>query len=250
MITLQNKKILVTRAAPDAHRFAEKIRAYGGEPMIAPLLQINCLPIEQRLVLSDYDWVFFTSKNGVACFMKQVVSAGELAACKIAAVGPKTAEAIEHYGYRVDFMPSTYNAEVMAAEFLSKYPKSGLVLFVRGVLSRTVLLDAFTENKRPYHCLEIYDTVVNASAKDHLQSQLAHNDIDYLTFTSPSTVDAFIQLVDQLNTARDIPAVCIGTTTERSAREKGFIHTLVPDHFTTESMLERISQHIQGEDKV
>src|SRR5690625_370598 len=184
MITLKNKKILVTRTAPDAKRFAEKIIAYGGEPMITPLLQINCLPVDKKVVMDTYDWVFFTSENGVDCFIKQNAFIGKLDSSKIAAVGPKTAEAIRRNGYQIDFMPSTYNAKVMANEFLTKYPESGPVLFVRGVLSSTVLPDAFTEKKRPYHCLEVYETVVNAHAKDNLQAYLAQEDLDYLTFTS------------------------------------------------------------------
>jgi len=245
MITLKNKNILVTRAAPDAKRFAEKIIRYGGKPLVKPLLQINCLPVDKKAAMGTYDWVFFTSQNGVDCFIKQNPYIGELNSRKIAAVGPKTADKIRHYGYQVDFMPSTYNAEVMANEFLTKYPESGPVLLVRGVLSRTVLPDTFEQHNQTYHCLEVYETVVNAHAKDNLQAYLAQEDLDYLTFTSPSTIDAFLQLVDHIDSYRDIPAVCIGTTTERKAREKGFIHTIVPVQFTTDSMLERISEHIQ-----
>src|SRR5690625_847390 len=142
MISLQNKTILVTREALAADRFANDIIKYGGNPVITPLLQINCIPYDQQpssILHRKYDWVFFTSKNGVDCFMKQSVYKETLDNCRIAAVGPKTAQAVQHYDYQVDFIPSTYNAEVMAAEFLSTYAEAGPVLFVRGKIASNVL---------------------------------------------------------------------------------------------------------------
>src|SRR5699024_5726634 len=155
------------------------------KPLVTPLLQINCLPVDKKVVMDTYEWVFFTSQNGVDCFIKQNPYIGELNSRKIAAVGPKTADKIRHYGYQVDFMPSTYNAEVMANEFLTKYLESGPVLLVRGVLSSTVLPDTFEQHNQTYHCLEVYETVANPGAKDNLQAYLVQEDIDYLTFTSP-----------------------------------------------------------------
>src|SRR5699024_9561022 len=124
MISLQNKKILITREKHAAEKFAELITAFEGVPIQTPLLQINC--------------IFITSKNGVDCFFQQGIS---IANCRIAAVGPKTTQAIEAYGYHVEFIPTVYNAETMAQEFLEIYEDSGAVLFVRGNLSRGVLLE-------------------------------------------------------------------------------------------------------------
>ena len=251
MISLENKTILVTREEKAAQVFADKIITYGGKPVITPLLQINCLAFHQQEIASidmnDYDWVFFTSKNGVDCFMKQSKYATNLHHCQIAAVGPKTAQAVKEYGFHVDFIPSTYNAEVMAAEFLTTYEEAGPVLFVRGKIASNVLLDAFTKAERAYHCVEVYDTVTNEAVKSALQTSLMEETIDFITFTSPSTVNAFIQLTDQVHTYKHLPVVCIGTTTERQAKEQGFLQTIVPENFTIEGMIEAMDHAIKRE---
>lgn len=240
-ISLHNKTILVTRETEAAERFAEKIRTYNGNPIIAPLLKIRCLPFENGENWHDkFGWLFFTSVNGVNCFLGQ---SPKIAGCKIAAVGPKTAAAIEALGYEVDFIPTTYNAKVMAAEFLQMYANCGLVLFIRGNLSRLVLLDAFTKAEKPYECVEVYETTRNEHAREQLAEGLQEN-IDFITFTSPSTVNAFVEFVGG---AKGIPAVCIGTTTEKRAKEVGFGETIVPEDFTIEGMLKAMHAAIERE---
>src|SRR5699024_9984140 len=210
MISLQNKKILVTREEHGAKRFAERIAIYHGKPIVVPLLEINCLPVREDIGdIRTFDWIFFTSQNGVDCFLKNARFARELHDVRIAAVGPKTAQAIEREGYTVDFIPSTYNAEVMAEEFLSTYVETGPILLVRGVLSRPVLADALTKGGRSFKRLTLYDTVTHWGIKDRLEWVLIDQKIDLLTFTSPSAVDAFTELVEQPNQYHHLPVACI-----------------------------------------
>lgn len=247
-IHLHGKTILVTREEKAGKLFANKINKYGGIALQAPLLQITCLPFGQHIIESinqkKYKWIFFTSKNGVDCFLKQNPS---LDNCKIAAVGPKTAEAIEAYGYDVDFIPSVYNAKTMAKEFFLIEENNNPVLFVRGKISTSVLIDAFTELGRSFDCVEVYDTVINRKEKATLQKNLKKHTIDFITFTSPSTVWAFVELAESNEAYFNIPAVCIGTTTEKSAREAGFKQTMIPNEFTIEGMLESMSREVTGE---
>ncbi|HLR68544.1 MAG TPA: uroporphyrinogen-III synthase [Virgibacillus sp.] len=246
MISLQNKNILVTREERGAKRFAEKIAIYHGKPIVVPLLEINCLPVREDIGdIRTFDWIFFTSQNGVDCFLKNARFARELHDVRIAAVGPKTAQVIEREGYTVDFIPSTYNAEVMAKEFLSTYVKTGPILLVRGVLSRPVLADALTKAGRTIVSLNVYDTVTNSMVKGTLTSVLSKQTIDLLTFTSPSTVDAFTELVEHPNQYHHLPAACIGTTTEKRAKEIGFTQTIVPRKFTIEGMLKAMSDYLK-----
>lgn len=248
MIDLQNKKILVTREAKAAKQFANKIASFGGEALVAPLLQIDCLSLSEEKITemtkSSYDWVFFTSKNGVDCFMEQAIAKEILSTARIAAVGPKTAERIEEHQFSVDFIPSTYNAKVMADEFLNTYTEEGPVLFVRGKIASMTLLDAFTKAGRAYHCVEVYNTVTNETIKPGLKKILKEEPIDFITFTSPSTVNAFVQLVAGVERYYHTPVVCIGTTTEKQAIKHGFTETLTPTHFTIEGMLEKINRVI------
>ena len=246
MISLQNKKILVTREKSAAEKFAELITTFDGVPFQTPLLKINCVSfseqIKHHLELNKYSWIFFTSKNGVDCFFRQGIS---VANCRIAAVGPKTQQAIEAYGYHVDFIPSVYHAKTMAQEFLEMYEDAGTILFVRGNLSRDVLLEEFTKANREYECVVVYETVPNQAGKQQLQHTLQTEQIDYITFTSPSTIDAFIELTNEDKTNYESTVVCIGTTTEQKAKEVGFSNIITPENFTIEGMLEEIHKHLQ-----
>lgn len=248
MNDLQNRRILITRERQAANQFAKQITSAGGQALLAPLLQINCCLDRKQTdvaILKDtYDWVFFTSKNGVDCFMKETKSKEILASARIAAVGPKTAQAVKRYQFSVDFIPSTYNAEIMATEFLSTYPERGPVLFVRGKIASAILLDAFTKAERTFDCLEVYDTVTNEAIQPVLQTILQEESIDFITFTSPSTVNAFVQLVDEFHLYKHIPVVCIGTTTEKQARNHGFLQTIIPEYFTIEGMIEGMNRVI------
>lgn len=248
-IHLKGKKILITREAAAAQQFSQQIQAYGGKPVVTPLLEIRCVPKALNHLtdgaLAQFDWIFFTSVNGVRCFFNQSPNVKN---CKIAAVGPKTAKAVQDFGYEVTFMPTTYNAEVMAKEFFYLYRDSGDVLFVRGNLASSVLLDAFTAKNKPYQCVEVYETIPNVQEETHLRSVLRDETIDYLTFTSPSTINAFIQLTTGERVSKEIPVVCIGTTTEARAKEAGFMQTIVPENFTIEGMIKAIDEEIRRGD--
>src|SRR5699024_2454824 len=177
---------------------AELITAFEGVPIQTPLLQINCIPfsesIKHNLQSGQHNWLFFTCKKGVECFFQQGIS---IANCRIVAVAPKATRTIEAYGYPVAIIPTVYNAETMAQVFLEIYEDSGAVLFVRGNLSRGVLLEKFTEANQEYECVVVYETVPNLAEKQQLQHTLQTEQIDYITFTSPSTIDAFIELMNE-----------------------------------------------------
>src|SRR5699024_8675567 len=133
----------------------------------------------------------------------------------------------------------------MAEEFLATYIETGPILLVRGVLSRPVLAEALTEAGRTIASLNVYDTVTNSMVKDTLTSVLSKQTIELLTFTSTWAVDAFTELVEHTNQYHHLPAECIGTTTEKHAKEIGFTQTIVPRKFTIEGMLKAMSDFLK-----
>src|SRR5699024_9579472 len=112
----------------------------------------------------------------------------------IAAVGPKTNQVLQIFGYQADFTPSVYNAETMAAELSAAYDLKGPVLLVQGQISRTTINDMLQEKAIPFDRLIVYKTGINREATDRLQQVLSTEDADFITFTSPSTIDAFMDL--------------------------------------------------------
>lgn len=250
-IHLRGKSILVTREEKQAQDFAKKIEQFGGVAFIAPLLKVNCVVSENTLTtfenLPQYEWLFFTSANGVHCFFenwKRNLGAGRLTYQKIAVVGTKTNEVLRGYGYQATFVPSTYNAKTMAREFLSEYHPKQPVLLVRGKLASSILPEVFTKAAIDYDCLTVYETSVNDESKELLIESLNYSHLDYITFTSPSTVDAFFSLIKNVDWIEEKTIVCIGTTTATRAKEKGLSNILVPEHFTIEGMIAKISDHI------
>lgn len=242
---LKGKRIIVTREAGQAKSFSEKIRELGGIPIEIPLLRINSITAsnEQDVFnrLKSYDWIIFTSANGVNCFFaaydKNGVHFGEQV--KIAAVGHKTDLALQRFGYTADLVPDTYDAESLAAIFLPIYQNREQILLVRGSRSLDILPKKFMERGITFDSIEVYETMINEGIKERLNEVIQKNAFDYLTFTSPSTVNAFIDLYGE---PVPVPCVCIGTTTEKAASAAGFNQLITAKTFTIEGMLEAMIQ--------
>ncbi|MCG3421077.1 uroporphyrinogen-III synthase [Oceanobacillus jordanicus] len=246
--SLMKKNILVTRGAEQANLFADKITQFGGNPVVVPLLEIVCKETDSTWEvlrnLSQYDWILFTSANGVDCFFelrKKLENSSSISA-KIATVGEKTSSALKRYGYEETFTPETYDANTMASDFLKRFPVPGKLLLIRGNRSRKVLPEKFRQAGLDFDMLEVYDTHFSYERKPQLIEAVSKNNLDYVSFTSPSTVEAFCEMVE--NIPDIIPCVCIGSTTSQRARELGFQYILTPTKFTIDGMIQSISDHI------
>lgn len=249
--SLQGKTVLVTREKSQAKTFSEVILKYGGQPIEVPLLEIICKKRskEDFQHISTYEWIFFTSSNGVNCFFQLLKEHNQLElirSCKLAVVGHKTEDALKRYGLNADFIPTVYNAETMANEFMDVYPNEnkGRILLVRGNISRPTLPVEFKKHGYQVDLIEVYETVSHYQMKDRLNKQITDYHIDFITFTSPSTVHAFVAMVDYSAGYKDLVCVCIGTTTEEAARQAGFKTILVPHTFTVEGMVERMTEYV------
>lgn len=239
---LAHKQILVTREATQAKEFNQMIEDMSGKVLSAPLLKINPLKFKQ-IHLDDFNWIFFTSANGVNCFLSQIADTSFLETIKIAVVGHKTENALKKYGVSADFTPSVYNAVAMSKEFLKKHPFANHILLIRGNLSRNVLPNYFTEKQLDFENLVVYETVANKEIKSELNDIFETETVDYITFMSPSTIRSFLELLDERyhSEALGIQVICIGTTTEQIALDHGFKHVSIPNEFTADSMLAKIA---------
>lgn len=245
MNSLNNQNVLVTRAKEQATVFADKIHQFGGNAWIADVTRITCTSKGMKNIqLYSYEWVFFTSANGVHCFFNNMKTSATLKNIHIAVVGEKTNLALMQYGRTADFIPSTYNARTMANEFLKRYTVTGRMLLVRGSKARPELVDAFSNANKVFDLLEVYKTEKNDAAKGKLNWIFERVVPDYITFTSPFAVTAFNDLF-QMSLTTEPVVVCIGTTTALEAEKKGWNHIIVPEKFTIEGMLELMCRHAQ-----
>src|SRR5699024_6212009 len=109
---LNGKRVLVTREASQAKEFSRLIKSAGGLPVQVPLLKINCKKFASPEMLHSYDWLIFTSTNGVDCFLKQLTGQERelIKDSQFAVVGHKTAEALSIYDLTADLVPEVYDA--------------------------------------------------------------------------------------------------------------------------------------------
>lgn len=259
---LHNKRILVTRARSQAKPFSERIRCYGGIPIEVPLIHTE-LPKEQEAIeriknnierIHDFDWLIFTSANGVRSFftyweryVRMPITA--LHKCKIAAVGPKTMAPLKDKGIRVDVMPDVYEASHLFASLKGLLKGTERILLARGNLAKTEIVDRLRELGCETTDLVVYETKCNEQVREQLYGYLQRGDLDVITFTSPSTVQFFVSLLEGTDWRTRIDGItiaCIGTVTRDAAIECGMDVHVMPQHFTVDDLLEAIAQYYQS----
>ena len=237
------KRILITRARLQADDFSQKLRGAGFEPIFFPVIEIqsieNNIALERALSrLECYDWLVFTSVNAVDVVLNQLPKA-QLP--QVAAIGPKTAEALQAHGITPDFVPEEYVAEAILpglGDLLGKW-----VLLPRAEIARKALPEAIFEAGGVPHEIAVYKTLPVQPSVEGLAALRAG--VDIITLTSPSTVHNFVAIArqDGLNPL-SLPGnplfACIGPITQQAAREQGLVNLVTAREYTTEGLIEAI----------
>ena len=226
---LHGRRVVVTRARPQASGLAATLRGLGAEVVEAPAIRIVPRPVEAEL--TGFDLVCFTSPNGVGLFFDALTARGKdarsLAGTQLAAIGPGTARELRARGLEPDVIPERSIAESLV-ESLSRLDVAGKrVLIARAAEARDVLPDGLAELGAEVSVVPLYDTVGEALGEDVVG---AIADADYVTFTSSSTVTRFLDAVGDgvPNGAR---VVSIGPVTSATARERGLeVHVEAERH--------------------
>jgi uroporphyrinogen-III synthase len=238
-LPLAGRRILVTRAAHQAGKLSEGLRALGAIPVEVPVLDIappadfEALDVAlQRL--DSFDWIIFTSANTVRAIAARGAAIGaDLArgtAAKVAAVGAATAVAATEAGWKVNVVPESYVAESLAA-VLTHQIKEKSVLLARAAIARDVIPDALRAAGATVDIVDAYRNVIPEGAPERLRQALAEG-LDAATFTSSSSVT---HLADAARAAGlDFPfagvsAISIGPITSQTLRELGWEPTAEAD---------------------
>ncbi len=238
------KRILITRPRAQADEFANKLLAEGLEPIYFPVIEIksvaNNVALERALSkLSCYEWIVFTSVNAVDVVLDQFSSLPWSEGIKVAAVGPKTAEALKTRGVIADFVPQEYLPEAILpglGDLLGKW-----VLLPRSEIARKDLSESIFNAGGIPHEITVYKTL---PAQPDPQGLVAlHSGVNAITFTSPSSVQNFISIAEQngldpFNLPNSPLFACIGPITEQAAKEAGLPNIVVAKEYTTDGLLE------------
>ncbi len=257
---LFGKRILITRALRQAHGFARKIMQLGGEPVCLPTIALvppeDYAPLDHALArLPEYDWVVFTSANGVNFFMQRLqelkIDIRKLRG-EIAAIGPATAAALSRFGLQVAYRPGEYRAEALLEGLGKMIPAGSRVLLPRAAEAREVLPEGLRSQGIRVEVVPVYKTVpAGAMYKAVVQELLKDGRIHILTFTSSSSVRNFASLFadEDMNRLLERSRVaCIGQVTAETARSLGMRVDTVAREYTIDGLLESIAGEAGGAD--
>lgn len=241
-LPLKGRQIIVTRPADRSGTLCGRLRQLGasvtGYPCIRTVARDNCPELDRAIEhLDSYRWLVFTSPAGPPVFFDRLHSAGRdartLAGVKLAAIGPKTASALERFGLRADLVPETYDSQHLA-QAMSEV--EGPVLLCRASRGSDALPALFSKNGIPFEDISCYDTVYEAPDSAPVLELLKQNVL--VTFTSASTVRGFVESLPGADLSR-VLGCCIGPQTAQEARKYG-IAAVTAREATMDSLIECI----------
>ena len=255
---LFGKRILVTRSRTQASSLSKLLHSNGAHPLEMPTIEIQMLSahtaVDEALRhLADYHWVVFTSTNAVDAVWDRIQALGNDARAfhgnKIAAVGSATGEYLGKHGLVPDLVASESVSESLLAGFEKQGVKGQRVLLPGAENRRRRLPCGLKQLGAEVHELTLYRTVLPVSVKQRLD-RILDRGVDVITFTSSSTVQNFVSLLDgDLQRLNNIPLACIGPVTKETAENLGLnvdilavkanidgLVTAIKAHFGQESM--------------
>jgi len=208
---------------------SNKLRALGAHVIELPTIRIEP-PSDLREfaeLVQDahvYDWIVFTSANGVEAFFdiffKLYYDAREIGAVRIAAIGPATAQRVKDFHLHVDLQPDEFVAEAVVKEFEKQGSIENLrILLVRAEKTRDTLPKELSALGAIVDKAFAYRTVPETRDTSGARRQLAQDGADLITFTSSSTVENFLAL--GLPWPKGMRIASIGPITSKTARDHG-----------------------------
>ena len=257
---LFGKRIVVTRAREQASGFLARLNELGAACIEFPTIQVvppkSWDPLDRAIMrLERYQWLLFTSVNGVKYFFKRLenleLDMRELKDMKVGAIGPKTAEAVYKKGIRPDLVPDEYRAEAVVDAF-GKWDVKGInILLPRAAKARQVLPVELVKMGASVDEIPAYQTVQPDHDKGRVRGMLEKGEIDMVTFTSSSTVTNFWEMFseerEELKTwMAKVAVACIGPITAQSAEEQGLSVSLIPEEYTIEALTNAIVHHFSS----
>jgi uroporphyrinogen III methyltransferase / synthase len=249
-LPLFGKRIVVTRARGQADALSARLRALGADAIEVPTIEIRPAadygPLDRALAALDtYDWLIFTSANGVRHFVDRLDrSATDLRAlrARICAIGPATRAAVEALHLKVDLIGKEYVAESLLDAFAAHDLAGKRVLLPRAAVARDLVPTELTRRGAHVDVVEAYRTVAPDDVADRVHRALAC-DPHFLTFTSSSTVQNFVAAAGKTS----IPAISIGPVTTATAKSLGIAVARQASEYTIDGVVRAILEMCETE---
>jgi uroporphyrinogen III methyltransferase/synthase len=251
---LFGRRIVVTRPVRQAGELAERLEDLGAEIVLLPAIEIaapeSYEPLDAALRRpADFDWLLFTSVNGVAAFFERLLALDlDIRAwhgCRVAAIGTQTAAALHQHAVRVDLVPSDFRAEGLLEALLALGVEGKRFLLPRAAGARDILPVELRARGGVVTEVTAYRSVPARQDEHSRDALFASGGVDLLTFTSSSTVHHFAALCgDRLGEILARAQVaCIGPITAATARSYGMTIAVEPKVYTIPAFVEAIRAH-------
>jgi uroporphyrinogen III methyltransferase/synthase len=259
---LFGRRVLVTRPSHQATGMVKKLEHLG-----AVVSQFSAVEIREladfsavdraldQLRTGEWDWLVFTSANGVHALLRRLDASGRdlraLGRAKFAAIGPKTAAALREYHLRADLVPeATFSSEGLAAA-LSPHVAGQRVLLARANRGRALLRDELMKVASVVEQVTVYDQVDGIDADACVLDALRRGEIRYVTLPSSNIALGVLRLFDETVRGRvergEIKLVAISPETGKTVRELGYPVAAEADVFTEDGLIDAVVKLAQGE---
>lgn len=255
---LFGKRIVVTRSREQAGEFIDMLEERGAEAIAAPAIRIA--PPEDPDALDaacaaahTFDWIVFTSANGVDSFMSRLLAIGDvrdLKGVRICTTGPSTAAHLSRYGIRVDLTPDEFRAEAVAEALKGSGALAGTrILLPRADIARDLLAEELRQAGAEVEDVIAYRTMTGSGERegDHdIYRMLLDRQIDAVTFTSASTVRNFVKLFGReqaVDLLRGTVVASIGPVTAEAAQQLGIVTSVMPARYTIPDLVDALVEH-------
>ena len=251
---LFGRRIVVTRSRAQASDLVAQLEELGAETIEAPAIRIeppkDVRPLcEAVRNVADFDWIVLTSVNAVEAIFETLAAEGldarALAGCRLAAIGPATAERLRGFGIRADLQPDTFTGAAVAKALAHTGNLAGAaILLPQADIAPKELVDALAAHGAQVREVVAYRTVTDFANHEAVAEMLQRGEIDWITFTSSSTVRNFLETIgpDRL-TAAKVRVASIGPTTSATLREAGLEPTVEAAAYTIPGLVEAILKH-------
>ena len=247
---MRGKTIVITRATGQTAEFSRLLSAAGANAISFPAIEIapplRWGPTDAAIRrLGSFDWILFTSANGVTAFFERLRTRGghrhDLKGIRIGAIGPKTSARLQALGLKVNALPDEFRAEALAEAI---GPVRGLrVLLARAEEAREILPRTLRSRGARVSVVAVYRTLKSRRLPANLKKRLTDGSIDAVTFTSSSTVDGFMRHLtsgERRRVFRHTKAAVIGPITAATLRRYGVRPAIQAKSYTTEALAQAI----------
>ena len=250
---LFGKNIVVTRDVCGNAAFAAKIICRGGEPIEFPTMRIKPLTGKNEFLralarISEFDWVIFTSANGVSIFFDALQGLSKDArvfgSARIAAIGSETAVKLSEFGIKADFVPTVFTGEQLGKQLMCfTNLRDKKILLLRSQVASMELIELLEQAGADVLNVATYTAISHKSESNWLIEKIGRGEIDWLTFASPSSARMFFEQVPiGVVNSGNVKVASIGPTTSEQLKSLGVRVDVTAGEHTIDSLLDAIEK--------